>query len=305
MIVFSVRLLNSTSSLLHFFIGSFTLRFLAGAVFKLKSQMAAPRIVWLMKRLGVEAAAEKGEVVWGCLDSWLIRKMNGGVFDHISEITNSAASGIFDPFTVDWSALALLCIGVPKVCLPKVVPTVGTHFGTFAEFDLPILGIAGDTNAAMFGERMTDVGDIKITMGTGAFVDLNTGDNPYPSIMGAYPLIGWQLSRDAKITYLAEADDSACGAAIDWGARAGFYAHPRAAESLARQVKDTAGVHFIPALWGISSPINDPTAKCALLGLGPKVEQQHCVRAILHAIAFRSVQVLRKPVTFDRSHSLN
>lgn len=288
----SVRTLNATSSFLHFFVGSITKRFLAGAVFKCKSQMASPRIVWLMKKLNVEAQAAKGEVVWGCLDSWILRKMNNNQFEHISEITNAGASGIFDPFTVKWSWIALLCLGIPQNCLPRVVPTVGTHFGSFAEFGLPILGVAGDTNAAMFGERMTAVGDIKITMGTGAFVDLNTGLNPYPSILGAYPLIGWQLKKDGVITYLAEADDSACGAAIDWAARAGFYPSAKIAELMARQVKDTAGVHFIPALWGLSSPINDPSAKCALLGLGPGTQQQHCVRAILHAIAFRSVQLV-------------
>ena len=77
------------------------------------------------------------------------------------------------------------------------MPTVGRHFGKFIEFDLPIFGIAGDTNAAMFGEQMNQVGDIKITMGTGAFVDLNTGNNPYCSIMGAYPLIGWRIEGKA------------------------------------------------------------------------------------------------------------
>ena len=176
-----------------------------------------------MKKLGIEEKAARGEVLWelglkpsfilkrafhqyltlvnsyifntakGCLDSWLLRKMNGDDFDHVSEVTNSAASGIFDPFTVQWSAIGCRAIGLPMECLPRVVPTVGSHLGHFKEFDLPILGMAGDTNAAMFGEQMTKLGDIKITMGTGAFVDLNTGNNPYCSIMGAYPLIGWKI----------------------------------------------------------------------------------------------------------------
>ena len=278
--------------MLDFFLGGFTKRFLGGAVLVLKPQMTYPRLEWLVRKLNIAAQAAKGEVLWGCLDSWLIRKMNGGNFEHITEITNVSLSGFFDPFTVEYSWIVMQCLGIPNACLPRVVPTVGSHFGTFAEFDLPILSIAGDTNAAMFGEQMVNVGDIKITMGTGAFVDLNTGDYPFPSNVGAYPTVGWQLSESVNdIVYLAEAGDSSCGAALDWAARAGFYPSAKIAEKMAREVKNTSGVHFIPALWGISMPINDPSARCALLGLGPKTQQQHCIRAILHAIAFRSVQV--------------
>ena len=99
------------------------------------------------------------------------------------------------------------------------------------------------------------------------------------------------MKENGEVTYLAEADDNACGAAIDWGARAGFYENANSSEEKARQVSNTQGVFFIPALWGITTPINDPTARCALLGLGPKTQQEHCVRAILHSVAFRSFQV--------------
>ena len=219
--------------------------------------------------------------------------MNGSTFDgvHKSEITNAAGSGIYDPFELEWSKIVCAAIGVPTECLAKVIPTVSKDLGIFEEFGLPIKAMSGDVNAAMIGEKMTEVGDIKITMGTGAFVDLNTGNYAFPSTTGCYPLVGWQLSDEPIVTYLAEADDNACGAAVDWGARAGFYDNAESSEEKARQVKDTQGVFFIPALWGISSPINDPTATCALLGLGPKTKQPHCVRAILHALAFRSFQV--------------
>jgi len=215
----------------------------------------------------------------------------GNLNEHISEITNSTGSGVYDPFTLCWSPIVLAVFGISVNCLPRVVPTCGSQFGRFEEFGLPILSIAGDTNSAMFGERMISVGDCKITMGTGAFVDLNTGNEPYPSVKGAYPLVGWQLEEGGPITYLAEADDNACGAAVEWGARTGFYPSPKESEAVAREVNHTAGVHFIPALWGLSSPINDPSAKCALLGLGPDTSKHHCARAILNSVAFRSVQV--------------
>lgn len=289
----SLKLLHYASGFIHFFAKSFTRRFLAGAVIQMKTGMTAPRLKWLLQKLNLEKEASEGAVVWGCLDSWLIRRMNAGnLNEHISEITNSTGSGLYDPFTLGWSAIVRTVMGIPQACLPRVVATCGSHFGRFEEFGLPILAIAGDTNSAMFGERMINVGDCKITMGTGAFVDLNTGSDPFPSMMGTYPLVGWQLEEGGPVTYLAEADDNACGAAIDWGARTGFYPSPEESETVAREVKDTAGVHFIPALWGLSSPINDPTAKCALLGLGPTTLKAHCARAILNAVAFRSVQLV-------------
>lgn len=290
---YRLMMLNKSSSLLHFFAKPFTRRFLAGAVVKAKTGMAVPRFLWLREKLGIKSETEKGNIIWGCLDSWIIRKMNAGnLTEHISEITNSTGSGVYDPFTLGWSPIVLAVFGISANCLPRVVPTCGSQFGRFEEFGLPILSIAGDTNAAMFGERMISVGDCKITMGTGAFVDLNTGNEPYPSVKGAYPLVGWQLEEGGPITYLAEADDNACGAAVEWGARNGFYPSPKESEAVAREVNHTAGVHFIPALWGLSSPINDPSAKCALLGLGPDTSKHHCARAILNSVAFRSVQLV-------------
>jgi len=288
----SLRALRSGSSFLHFVTGM--KKFLAASVIHYKAAMVCPRFIWLMRKLNCEKLCRNGEVVWGCIDSWLIRKMNGATFDgvHKSEITNSAASGLYDPFELEWSSIVCATVGVPTRCLPKVVSTTSHEFGIFEEFGLPICAISGDVNAAMIGEKMTEVGDIKVTMGTGAFVDLNTGNYPFPSTTGCYPLVGWQIGENAPVTYLAEADDNSCGAAVDWGARAGFYESAAHSEEKARMVDHTNGVYFIPALWGISSPINDPTATCALLGLGPKTKQPHCVRAILHALAFRSFQLI-------------
>ena len=203
--------------------------------------MVAPRFIWLMRKLNCEKQCQKGDVVWGTIDSWLIRKMNGSKFngEHITEITHAAGSAIYDPFELTWSKMVCAAVGVPLSCLAKVVPTCSNQFGRFEQFDLPVGSIAGDVNAAMIGEKMVNVGDIKVTMGTGAFVDINTGQYPFPSTTGCYPLVGWQLEENGPVTYLAEADDNACGAAIDWGARAGFYENAYSSEEKARQVGNT------------------------------------------------------------------
>ena len=122
----------------------------------------------------------------------------GNLNEHISEITNSTGSGVYDPFTLGWSPIVLAVMGISANCFPSVVPTCGSQFGRFEEFGLPILAIAGDTN-----DRMISVGDCKITMGTGAFVDLNTGSEPYPSSLrkGNFELCCFQICSGKNLVF--------------------------------------------------------------------------------------------------------
>ena len=164
---------------------------------------------------------------------------------------------LYDPFELCWSVPVCAAVGIPLCSLPRVEDTTSPNFGIFEKFKIKIGSICGDANAAMFGEEMTEVGDVKITMGTGAFVDINTGSEPFPSATGAYPLVGWKLAGvtgNKGVTYLAEADDQSCGVTLDWAATAGFYDSVEEGEIDAGKVNSSDGVLFIPGIWGITTP---------------------------------------------------
>ena len=219
--------------------------------------------------------------------------MNGSTFDGIykSEITNATCSGLYDPFELCWSSPILSIVGIPAACLPKVIDTTSSDFGYFENFNIRIGSICGDANAGMFGEKMTNIGDVKITLGTGAFVDINTGCEPFASATGAYPVVGWKLNE--KITYLAEADDQSCGMTLDWAVQAGFFETIEQGEMDANKVDSSDGVLFIPGIWGISTPVNDSTTSGSIIGMNSKTKSSHISRSIFEAIAFRSYQLIR------------
>ncbi|MGH0146109.1 UNVERIFIED_CONTAM: hypothetical protein FKN15_045090 [Acipenser sinensis] len=148
-----------------------------------------------------------------------------------------------------------------------------------------------DQQAAMFGECCFDTGDVKITMGTGTFININTGNKPHTSIAGLYPLVGWKIGQE--VVYLAEGNAADTGTAIKWAQELDLFSDPAETEAMANSVPDADGVCFVPSFSGLQAPLNDPHACASFMGLKPSTTKSHLVRAILESIAFRNKQLYK------------
>jgi glycerol kinase len=261
------------------------------------SYFSATKLEWLLGSIpdGRERAA-RGELAFGTIDSWLIWKLTAGRA-HVTDISNASRTMLFNIHERTWDDELLQLFDIPRACLPRVLPS------SFAPADepltasldgsaVPITGIAGDQQAALFGQACVTAGMAKNTYGTGCFLLMNTGSEALCSAQHLVSTVAWQLSGTAA-QYALEGSVFAAGAAIQW-LRDGLGIVPDAAavEALARQVPDTDGVHFVPAFTGLGAPYWDPQARGALVGLTRGTTAAHIARAALEAIAFQSMDVL-------------
>jgi glycerol kinase len=237
--------------------------------------------------------AEAGEVVFGTVDTWLLWHLTGGA--HLTDVTNASRTMLFDIRTVDWSAELLADLAIPRLMLPEVRPsatyfgeTLTSHFGA----PLPVTGIAGDQQAALFGHACLRPGEAKNTYGTGSFVLMQTGDRAVDSTHGLLTTIAWQLDTGAT-QYALEGSIFVTGAAVQW-LRDGLGLIDRAEqiETLAATVPDTSGVVFVPALTGLGAPDWDPDARGLIIGLSRGTNAGHVARAALEAICFQTRDVI-------------
>jgi glycerol kinase len=228
-------------------------------------------------------------VVVGTVDSYLVARMTGGTA-HVTDASNASRTLLYDIRQGRWSGELCDLLGVPAGALPEVVPNWGEFARTdpslFLGIDAPISGMAGDQQAALFGQACFGVGEAKCTYGTGSFILVNTGKTLQRSQAGLLSTVAWQ-GPDASLTYALEGAIFVTGAAIQW-LRDGLQIIGSAAETaaIANTVKDSAGVVFVPALTGLGAPHWDPQARGSIQGITRGTTRAHLVRATLEAIAF-------------------
>ncbi|XP_050094584.1 putative glycerol kinase 5 isoform X4 [Anopheles aquasalis] len=293
----TLRLLKFGASLLHFFTRS--KRFLAGSVIKLMNPQVTLRLAWVLQNnAAVQEDLKSGNVLYGTIDSWLLYRLRQGSdrtrpVKHISDVTNCTSTGLYDPFSQQWAGWATNLFSIKKELLPEVVDN-SHDFGYVHESllgaKIKIGASVSDQSASLWGTCCFQRGDVKITMGTGSFLNVNTGPKCLASVHGLYPLIGHILQEapsNTDITYLMEGSSNDTGSIIEWALNVGLFEDPADSAGMAASVPHTDGVLFVPAFSGLGPPIHDDTAGSGFIGIKPSTRKEHLVRAVLESLAFR------------------
>ncbi len=253
------------------------------------------KVAWLLDNVpGVRARAEAGDLAFGTVDSWLLWNLSGGAL-HITDVTNASRTLLYNIHTGTWDDDILAYLKIPRSLLPEVKPSSAVYGETIPHFlgaPIPLAGIAGDQQAATFGQACLRPGMAKNTYGTGSFVLLNTGTQGVRSDSGLLTTIAWQLSGQPVI-YALEGSVFVAGAAVQW-LRDGLQIIDSApdVEPLAASVESAEGVTFVPAFVGLGAPHWDAYARGTLLGVTRGTTRAHIARATLNAIALQSRDVL-------------
>ena len=248
------------------------------------------KIAWLLEHTpGARRRAEAGELAFGTVDSWLTYRFSDGR-DHITDVTNASRSMLFNLKTCNWDKTLLEFFSIPRELLPRIVPSSG-HLSTIAtkftglKRELPICGIAGDQQAALFGQRCFEAGEAKVTYGTGAFLLLNLGKTLKFSKDRLLTTIAWQLHGEEPV-YAYEGSVFVAGAAVQWlRDELGMILNAEEIEALARSTPDNGGVYFVPSFTGLGAPYWDGFAKGQLMGLCRSSTRAQIARATLEGIA--------------------
>lgn len=255
---------------------------------------AGTKLAWLLDSVpDARARAARGELAFGTIDSWLVWRLTGGAH-HVTDATNASRTLLFNLHTRDWDPVLLSMLDVPRECLPRVVPSqLSTNFGISAQIEgqaIPITGIAGDQQAALFGQSCFEPGMAKNTYGTGCFLLMTTGVSALTSRHRLLTTVAWQR---ANTQFALEGSVFVAGAVVQW-LRDGLGLIEKSAdvEALAASVPDSDGVYFVPAFTGLGAPHWDPHARGTMVGLSRGTTRAHIARAALEAIAFQSAEVL-------------
>jgi glycerol kinase len=268
---------------------------------------SSSKLLWLSQNEPeIWTAVESGNLALGTVDSYLVARLTGGI-SHITDATNASRTQLLDIKTASWSEELLEIFRVPKSALPEVVPSYGslakTNPAVFLNLNLPITGIAGDQQAALFGQTAFELGESKCTYGTGAFMLTNTGSRIVESENGLLSTIAWQ-SPNGELTYALEGSVFVSGAAVQWLRDGlGIIESSSEIESLASTVQDSQGVIFVPALTGLGAPHWDPDARGAFFGITRGTTRAHLALATLEAMALQ-VRDLVLAIASDTSQSL-
>jgi glycerol kinase len=254
---------------------------------------SATKWEWLLTEGGVEAGPH---LALGTVDSWIVWILTGGA-THATDVSNASRTSLYDIVERRWSDSLADLFGVPVGALPEVRPSSGAIGQVGAGLPVaegtPIAGIAGDQQAALFGQACFSPGDAKNTYGTGSFVLLNSGPTPPPIAEGLLTTVAWELETTGEYTYALEGAIFVTGAAIQW-LRDGLGIISEAAEigPLAASIPDSEGVYFVPALTGLGSPYWDPYARGTVVGLTRGTGRAHLARAVVEAMAFSTRDVV-------------
>ncbi len=248
---------------------------------------SATKIKWILDHVdGAREKAERGEILFGTVDSWLVWKLTGGKV-HITDATNAARTMLFDIHKLDWDDTLLGALDIPRAMLPKVCSSSEIYgYVVLPGGDIPIAGIAGDQQAALFGQTCFDAGDTKNTYGTGCFLLTNTGTQPCESKNGLLTTIGIRIGNETQ--YALEGSVFVGGAVIQWlRDEMRFFSESRDAEYYSKKVPDTGGVYLVPAFTGLGAPHWDMYARGCLIGLTRGTSREHIIRAAQESIAYQ------------------
>ena len=262
----------------------------------LATYFAGPKAAWLLDNVaGARARAAAGELLFGTIDSWLVWNLTGGPSGgrHVTDVTNASRTLLMNLATLDWDDELLEAMGVPRPTLPEIRPSSEVYGPAVDPLDgIPISGILGDQQAALFGQACFDVGDAKNTYGTGCFMLLNTGADPVHSRNGLLTTVAYQIGGEPA-AYALEGSIAIAGALVQWlRDNLGIIESAPEVEALARSVDDNGGVYFVPAFSGLFAPHWRSDARGVIAGLTRFVNKGHLARAALEATAFQTREVL-------------
>ncbi len=254
---------------------------------------SATKIRWILDNVpGARERAEEGKLLFGTVDSWLIWKLTGGKV-HVTDCTNASRTMLYDIRSLRWDETICKKLGIPMSMLPQVRSSSEIYgYVNIQGVEVPIAGIAGDQQAALFGQTCFEPGEAKNTYGTGCFLLMNTGETPFVSKNGLLTTIA--IGLDGKVTYALEGSIFVGGAVIQWlRDELGLISDSSDTEYFARKAADTAGVYVVPAFTGLGAPHWDMNARGAILGLTRGAGRNHIIRAALESIAYQTADVLR------------
>ncbi|MDR1336947.1 MAG: glycerol kinase GlpK [Tannerella sp.] len=255
---------------------------------------SATKIKWILDRVdGARARAQRGELAFGTVDTWLVWQLTGGR-THVTDVSNASRTMLYNIHTQEWDDELLQLFDIPKCMLPEVKASsevYGHTTTTIFASHVPIAGIVGDQQAALFGQMCTEPGMVKNTYGTGCFILMNTGDQPVTSKNNLVSTVAWRLN--GRTSYALEGSIFVGGAIVQW-LRDGLKIIRSSSEieALARQVDDNGGVYFVPALTGLGAPYWDQYARGTIVGLSRGVTNAHVARAALEGIAYQTMDVV-------------
>ncbi|MGB1534872.1 MAG: glycerol kinase GlpK [Flavobacteriaceae bacterium] len=260
----------------------------------LDAYFSGTKIKWILDQdPKLRTAAENGSLAFGTVDSWLIWNLTQGKV-HVTDVTNASRTLLFNIHTLQWDDELINTLDIPKALLPEVVSCsekVGVSDPSLFGHPIPIAGIAGDQQAALFGQMCTTAGDVKNTYGTGCFCIMNTGASPVKSKNKMLTTIGYQIN--GTVSYALEGSVFIAGAVVQWlRDQLGIISDSSEIEALAQTVEDNGGVTFIPALAGLGAPYWDAQATGSILGITRGTKKGHIARAALEAIALRVMEIV-------------
>lgn len=271
-------------------------RFRAKVGLPLATYFSGPKIKWILDNVaGVRAKAEKGEVLFGNIDTWVIWNVtggpNGGV--HVTDVSNASRTMLMNLETLDWDPDMLKVMGIPRAMLPAIKASSEVYGKAKGELDgIPVAGDLGDQQAALFGQTCFSPGEAKNTYGTGCFMLLNTGTKPVQSKNGLLTTLGYKIGSEPAV-YALEGSIAITGALVQWlRDNLGLIEKSSDVEILARTVEDNGGIYFVPAFSGLFAPYWKNDARGVIVGMTRYVTKGHFARAALEATAFQTREVL-------------
>jgi glycerol kinase len=271
-------------------------RFRSKTGLPLATYFSGPKIHWLLENVpGLQNEAQSGDVIFGNMDTWLIWNLTGGMHGgrHVTDVTNASRTLLMDLDTLNWDAEICSELSIPISMLPEILPS-SSNFGICKETlnGVPITGVLGDQQAALFGQTCFDPGEAKNTYGTGCFMLMNTGIQPVPSKSGLLTTVGYKIGN-APAVYCLEGSIAITGALVQWlRDNLKFIEKSEDVEALAETVADNGGIYFVPAFSGLFAPYWRSDARGIIAGLTRFVNKGHIARAVLEATAYQTREVL-------------
>ncbi|TKC10261.1 glycerol kinase GlpK [Pedobacter polaris] len=259
------------------------------------SYFSATKARWVLENVaGAKEKAAAGKLAFGTIDTWLIWKLTNGA-THVTDVSNASRTMIYNIHTLSWDEELLDLFGIPKSMLPEVKSSseiYGETAGNVLAAKIPIAGIAGDQQSALFGQMCTEIGMVKNTYGTGCFMLMNIGKTPKISVNNLLTTIAWQIN--GEVNYALEGSIFIGGAVVQWlRDELGMISKSADVETLASKVPDTQGVYIVPAFAGLGAPHWDQHARGTITGLTRGTNKSHIARAALESIAYQTMDVLK------------